>query len=198
MKWQRIAQKIYEVTPLFYDYQLDFFNGNHLRILKKKLKQIPKEKILEIGCGTAPILKEFHPKTYVGIDIDEKFINIAKKLHRKTNYKFYIKDGRKVETDEEFDMVILSHTTHHFSDLDIKKVLKSLEKIRFKHLVIYDTEPMGLLAPILIKLDLGNYFRKEKDFHSLLNGKYKIIHSETFKSNRPFYKYPLLIISKKQ
>lgn len=193
----RIIEFTYGILPAIYGLQLYFFNGNHFKILKRKLVHLPSNRILEFGCGTAPILTEFHPKLYVGIDIENKFIEMAKKKNKKLNYNFYVNDVVNFNTKQTFDIVIFSHTTHHIPDIKMKKIISTLKRIDFKFLVVYDGKPTGLFAPILTRLDLGSTFRELKELSSIFKKDFKIIHSETFMSNRPFYKYPLLIMKKK-
>ena len=197
MNLHTLIEYLYSFSPVIYDLQLNFFNGNHFEILKKELRNIPHDTVFEIGCGTAPILKVFKPRNYVGIDIEEKFINLARKLHKENNYKFISGDGRNVIIKNNFDIVLFSHTTHHLTDLEIIDLLQRIKKYNFKHLVIYDGRPTGILSPILTKLDYGAAkFRDVKDFITLINKDYKINYTKTFMSNRPFYKYQLLILSK--
>lgn len=191
---------LYSAFPFIYNLQLNFFNGNHFKLLKTKLGTIQTDSIFEIGCGTAPILKEFKPSTYTGVDIDTKFIDLARKIYNKNkNYQFYTGDGRTISLKKEYDIILFSHTTHHLTDKDIKKILKKITKYKFKHLVIYDGRPRGLFTPILLRLDYdAAKFRNVKDFVPLVKEQYVIKHMETFRSNRPFYEYQLLIASKKK
>src|SRR5260221_9598628 len=192
MNFHSIIDFLYTLSPFIYTIQLQIFNGNHFAILKKKLKNIQTETILEIGCGPAPILKEFHPKKYVGIDIEEKFIKLAQKTYKNKNYTFIAKDGRNVKFDTKFDIVLFSHTTHHLTDKDIKNLLIRIKKQPFKFLVIYDGRPIGITAPLLKRLDYGAAkWRHVEDFIPLIDKSYKIEHMETFRSNRPFYEYQL-------
>jgi SAM-dependent methyltransferase len=197
MNFHRYIDNLYAISPRVYDLQLNFFNGNHFAVLKRKLNKISHETIFEIGCGTAPILKTFKPKKYIGVDIDEKFILLAKKAYPQKNYFFYAGDGRNVEIKDSFDIILFSHTTHHLTDPEVKKILIKIKKYKFKHLVIYDGRPTGILAPLLTKMDYGAAkFRDVEDFMPLIGKNYKIVHKETFRANRPFYKYQLLILSK--
>ena len=197
MNLHKYIEKLYNIFPVFYDLQLQFFNGNHFKILENKLSKIKKDSILEIGCGTAPILKVFEPKKYVGVDIEEKFVKLAKATYQNKNFHFYKGDGRKIKITQKFDIILFSHTTHHLTDTEITKLLNNIKQREFKHIVIYDGRPTGILTPILVKLDFGAAkFRDVEDFIPLIGKNYKIIHKETFRSNRPFYKYQLLILKK--
>lgn len=197
MNLHKYIDYLYTVSPLFYNLQLNFFNGNHFAVLKTKLKNIPQDTIFEIGCGTAPMLNTFKPKKYVGVDIEKKFITLARKTHPQKNYEFYVGDGRNVEIKDNFDIILFSHTTHHLTDKEIRNLLDRVRHYNFKHLVIYDGRPRGILAPLLVKMDYGAAkFRDTKDLALLIDNHYKIEKQETFRSNRPFYEYQLLIISK--
>lgn len=198
MNFHTLIEQLYNISPFVYDLQLNFFNGNHFEVLKSKLKKIPTDSIFEIGCGTAPILKVLKPKYYFGVDIESKFIDKAKKIYMdKISYNFYAGDGRKIKPERAFDILLFSHTTHHLTDKDIINLLDRVKNYKFKFIVIYDGRPMGIFAPILTKMDYGAAkFRNVEDFVPLIKKPYKIEHMETFRSNRPFYKYQLLILSK--
>lgn len=198
MNLHNFIDLLYVLSPKVYNLQLNFFNGNHLKLLKKKLRHIPTSTILEIGCGTAPILNEFNPKKYTGVDIDSKFITLAKKIHKNGKRYFYQGDAREIESDKSFDILLFSHTTHHLSDADLQVVINKILKIEFKFLIVYDGRPIGFWAPLLLKFDYhAAKFRKAEEFIPIFEKKFIIDHVETFRSNRPFYEYPLIIMRKK-
>lgn len=198
MNLNNYIDKLYVLSPKIYNYQLNFFNGNHLEILKKKLKRYPTNSILEIGCGPAPILDVFKPNKYTGIDIDNKFINLANKLNKNKNYSFYQCDAKEVKSTDAFDILLFSHTTHHLSDAELQIVIKKILKIKFKYLIVYDGRPIGFWAPLLLRLDYhAAKFRKAEEFIPIFQKNFIIDHLETFHSNRSFYEYPLIIMHKK-
>lgn len=194
-----ITDFFYSILPDFYSVQITILNGNHFKILKEKLKNIPFDKVLEIASGTSPILEYFKFKKYVGVDFDGRFIEKAKRKYKNPNYKFIVGDAnnldRKLDIRGDYDVILLSHAAHHFSDELVKKVMRDILKINFKYFIIYDGKPIGFLSPVLYKLDLGNNFREIEQLCNFFknNKNYKIIQSEVFRSNRPFYKYPLII-----
>jgi len=198
MNLHKIIDYLYSLSPFIYDWQLNFFNGNHFVVLKDKLRKIPNDTIFEIGCGTAPILKVFNPSLYVGVDIESRFIKLARNIYKnRSNYRFSVGDGREAILNKTFDIVLFSHTTHHLTDQDIKNLLLKIKDYKFKHIVIYDGRPVGFFAPILKRMDYkAAKFRKTGDFMPLIGNNYKIDHLETFRANRPFYEYQLLILSK--
>lgn len=198
MNYHKFIDIFYTISPLVYNWQLNFFNGNHFEILKKKLNELPCDSILEIGCGTAPILKTFNPRFYYGFDVEQKFLNIAEKQYKNKNYKFNLINKNNINIKKPVDIILFSHTTHHLTDKEIRKLLLDMKGFKFKYIVIYDGRPHGIFKNILTKLDYeAAKFRNVEDFLPIINNIYKIKHMETFRSNRPFYEYQLLILSKK-
>jgi hypothetical protein len=190
-----ISDFFYSVLPDFYPIQIAVLNGNHFKLLKEKLKNIPTDRLLEIASGTSPILEHFKFKKYVGVDLDNRFVDKAKRKYKNPNYQFIVGDANELNIGGDYDAILLSHATHHFSDKLVKKVMKDILKINFSYFIIYDGKPIGFLSPLLYKLDLGNHFREIEQLSKFFknNKNYEIIKSEVFRSNRPFYKYPLII-----
>ena len=81
-------------------------------------------KILDIGCGPAEILESLPKVEYFGYDINQNYINYAKKKYKnKGNFfckRFTKKDIKKLP---KFDHVLLLGILHHLSNKEISKTL---------------------------------------------------------------------------
>lgn len=96
------------------------------------------ERVLDVGCGTAiayPYLsKKF--KTYVGIDISQEMIKIARK---KFPNAFFINDDfEKYDFKEKFDLVFIFNTFPHLENqklslLKTRRILNKDGKIIIAH-----------------------------------------------------------------
>ncbi len=76
------------------------------------------EDILDLGCGTGTLLKEYSLKnsTY-GVDISAQMIKVARKKDRKS--KYLVGDITKIKLDKKFDVVVCAFDTiNHLSSLD--------------------------------------------------------------------------------
>jgi 2-polyprenyl-3-methyl-5-hydroxy-6-metoxy-1,4-benzoquinol methylase len=101
-----------------------------LKILFSWIKHMPRNsKILDCGCGigiAGVALQENGFKNIIGIDIDEKNVNIAKKF-----YKVYRMDLEKIEFKSKiFDVILALNVIEHLNHPgkfvnSIKKILKS-------------------------------------------------------------------------
>ncbi len=91
--------------------------------------------ILDIGCGngikTATTVHFGKPKTCIGIDISHERIKKAQDFLTKTNkqkIKFYEKNIEDLKGKNQFDVIIMINSLHHFSNLSqsLNKILQLL------------------------------------------------------------------------
>jgi ubiquinone/menaquinone biosynthesis C-methylase UbiE len=71
--------------------------------------------ILEVGCGTGEFAKDLIRKkisNYIGVDISEEAITIAKSKVSYPNFRFIASDFLEVEIDEKFDYAIFPMIIH--------------------------------------------------------------------------------------
>lgn len=84
----------------------------------EELKKFPFQELLDVGCGTGPmielLLKEFPDKSYTGIDLTPRMIEVAqeKKLAHTT---FLVGDSEHLPFDKDtFDVIICTNSFHHY------------------------------------------------------------------------------------
>jgi trans-aconitate methyltransferase len=106
-------------------------------------------KVVEIGCGDGKDAVEITKRTneYIGIDISEEFIKIAKS--RLPDVKFMLADFEDFEFDSGIDVFYASAVILHS---DKESVLKLLDKI---------TDLLNVNGVIFIATKYGEYQRKE-------------------------------------
>lgn len=100
------------------------------------IKYLPKEKVLDIGCGTGSMASELANNGYfvTGMDINQEMINEANKKSNKGNPRFISKGMLEVEEEDFFDgAYCIGNTLVHLSSLDevklfLEKVKKAIKK----------------------------------------------------------------------
>ena len=173
-------------NPIIYQAIQKLMSGNSFR--KKFLKENVKDKnlkILEVGCGSAEILKYIPVNEYYGYDIDPRSIQYAKQNHPYENCYFFNKKLEKKDISKlpNFDLILLFGILHHLNDTQAKKILDLCRKKMKKDakLLILDpifTSNQNIFARLLIKSDRGLNVRKEDEYLNLFKKNFKNVKSK--------------------
>ena len=107
--------------------------------------------VADIGCGKGEVAFDVAKKAkrVVGIDINESWIETAKKKHSAENIEYKLGDATKDFPNEQFDVVILSNVIEH-----IEERVKFLQDV--KHLA-----PTFLIRVPMINRDWIVLYKKE-------------------------------------
>lgn len=104
------------------------YDGSHAGVYKMcrkdypdilaEIKKEPFERLLDIGCGTAPMItlltEEFPDKHYVGIDLTPAMIDVARKK-KLPHAEFVVGDAEHLPFEaDSFDVAICSESFHHY------------------------------------------------------------------------------------
>lgn len=111
--------------------------------LKKILSDC--QTVLDIGCGTSSPLRFIPATRKFGIDADKVILETAKK--NKTHDAYYLGDVKNISTmfkPKQFDACIALDVIEHLSKTDGHKLIKDMEKIARKKIVIFT--PNGFLS----------------------------------------------------
>ncbi len=137
------------------------------------------ETVLEIGCGQgvgAGIIHDlFSPREYVGIDLDPKMIERARrKQNGLSNARFLQGDAAKLSfTDNNFDLTVDFGIIHHIPNwrdalVELHRVLKTNGEFVFEELPVETWERgIGKLLKKLLKHPYNEMFRQREFVHEL-------------------------------
>lgn len=141
------------------------------------------EKILDIGCGTGEFSVFFNPGDYIGVDIEEKYINYAKNNFKG---KFLVADAGSLPFgDKSFDKILINSILHHINNKDCLRIFREARRVLKsggKMLVMEpDIEAGNFLTQFLYKLDRGKFIRTKKEYLKLLAGQFSVSDNFLFK-----------------
>ena len=117
--------------------------------------------IMDIGCGEGTMLRQLalicrkknYSVKFIGIDINESAIELAKEYSTDFSEIEYSKHDVTKDTEHELsaDIVLCTLTLHHIPNSEVPKFLKSLAKIARKAVVVNDLQ-RSPLAYYLFKI----------------------------------------------
>jgi cyclopropane fatty-acyl-phospholipid synthase-like methyltransferase len=165
------------------------FIGNEPRRVFIEKYVLPKkgEVILDIGCGPGNLLEYLPDVKYVGFDMNERYIEDAKKRFGNRGHFFCeMFDKNTTIASADFDMVVAFGILHHLSDDDVVKLFE-LVKLKLKHggraftldIFKYDGQPW--LERILVSLDRGKYMRTEEEYVGMARAVFDEVKVHTLK-----------------
>ena len=114
--WEKLAHKYNNLWVQKYSL------GPTRREVKKKVLPLLEKnnelKILDIGCGTGQLIKEisdhYNKVNYLGIDVAENMIEVAKKNNKGKNVKFKTSSIESFESNDKYDIIICTHAFPYF------------------------------------------------------------------------------------
>lgn len=143
------------------------------------------EKFLDLGCGSAEILRELPDDvTYCGVDRNAKHIAEAQATYGSRG-RFLAGDFGDAVTlgEESFDAIFAFGLLHHLDDTEAKALMTQVrqalaENGRFLTIdpVITDNQPFA--AKWLIQRDSGRNVRRLEEYERLADGQFGIVNSE--------------------
>ena len=114
--WEKLAHKYNNLWVQ--KYSLGPTRREVKKIVLPLLEKNNELKILDIGCGTGQLIKEIsdhcNKVNYLGIDVAENMIEVAKKNNKGKNVKFKTSSIESFESNEKYDIIICTHAFPYF------------------------------------------------------------------------------------
>lgn len=163
-------------TPALYSSYQRFARGKKTTqmFVDTYIQPKPNQKILDIGCGPGDLLKYIHDVTYCGFDMDNKYIEYAKKNYGNRGHFFCKKVSRDAITgDNIFDTVVAMGVIHHLEDHEVQDLFDiSIHLLKpGGRLITHDgcyMSNMSFFEKLILDMDRGSYVRSELDYKRLV------------------------------
>lgn len=154
--WEKLAHKYNKLWVQ--KYSLGPTRREVKKIILPLLEENKELKILDIGCGTGQLINEiselYNDVNYLGIDVAENMIEIARKSNKNKNIKFKNSSIESFESNEKYDIIICTHAFPYFSNKQ-EMIKKMAELCNEKGQVIIVNSSTNSLKDLII-----NFFLK--------------------------------------
>ena len=141
---------------------------------------------LDLACGPGAFSDLFGGDDYVGVDLNRRYIDHARRHRRGT---FVVGDARQVELpDGRFDQILIFGLLHHLSDADVCAVLRECRRLLVAGglaLVIEDIptiSKLNLIGHLIHNVENGEHIRPPEEYRRLYAETLSVEHEEILRS----------------
>ena len=134
----------------------------------------PGDSVVDFGCGVASILPYLDGVQYVGVDVDENYIERARHIHGERG-TFMSADLLTVSPDTfpKADFVLVRGFLHHLDDEHAEAILNLAAEVLKPGGRLVTIDPVKIegqnpIARLLISLDRGPHIRFETGYRALI------------------------------
>jgi ubiquinone/menaquinone biosynthesis C-methylase UbiE len=151
--------------PRLFNIVRDLLAGGQVEVhqyIQQALALSPQDHVIDMCCGTGDYAV-LVPGKYTGVDLNEKFIEYAKRRYPDDARKqFIVEDATRLKMpDQAFTHAFFISGLHHFpEDLNLG-ILKEMNRITSGKIAIVDLIPdqSNPIRYLLTRLDRGDYVR---------------------------------------
>lgn len=130
-------------------------------------------RVLDVGCGPGTNTQHFAGAEYLGIDINERYINSARRRYKRN---FLVADvaSYTAAPGERFDFILVNSFLHHIDTRNTHRILSHLNTLLTEdghvHILELVLPERPCLARLLARWDRGEFARPLKEWRELLSG----------------------------
>jgi SAM-dependent methyltransferase len=140
-------------------------------------------RVLDVGCGPGTNVSHFSACDYVGIDVNPRYIEYARRRYGRT---FLVADATRFEvrSGQAFDFILLNSFLHHIDTENVSRILthlcNALTDDGHIHILDLVLPESSSLARLIAKADRGNFPRRRQDWHALFSDHFEIVTFEAY------------------
>ena len=163
-------------VPSLYNVFQSAVGGNALRrrIIQNHVRAKAGDKVIDIGCGSAQVLKCLADVEYLGFDISPDYIAFARRAHGSKGI-FIAGDTRSLRDDSRFkdaDIVIAIGVLHHLDDREAADCIQfAYNALRSGgRFITHDAcwvPNRGAFSRYIMSKDRGRNIRTEQEYREL-------------------------------
>jgi SAM-dependent methyltransferase len=165
----RVLEQILEHPTIYSQWQAPFVERKFAPV-ERRIKHANIRRVLDVGCGPGTNARRFDAAAYVGIDINESYLAVARS---KYSGRFIQADLATADLSQlgVFDAVLVNSFLHHLPDPAVDRLLGQLVTLlepRGRVHVLELVRPDRLSLPsIMATLDRGRYARTLRAWKTL-------------------------------
>lgn len=168
-------------------------------VIRRHLRARQGLRTLDLGCGPGAFADIFAGDDYVGVDLNARYIDHARKTRQGA---FIVSDARHVELpDARFDQILIFGLLHHLPDEDVRAVLAECRRLLVRGgrvLVIEDIPAisrLNLIGHLIHRVENGEHIRTVEEYQRLYSEAATIESGEVLQSGICDYYAAVLVVN---
>lgn len=147
-------------------------------------------RVLDVGCGAGTNSARFSDVEYVGLDVNERYLQAARARFRG---QFVQADLTSTDLSQlgTFDMILANSFFHHVSDAAVERILAQLSPLLAPqgtiHILDLVLPSHKSLAWMMARLDRGRYARSIAHWRGLFDAEFEPIVFEPYSFGGPLW-----------
>jgi SAM-dependent methyltransferase len=170
MALTRVLERLLEHPAVYSAWQAPFV-AKKFAPVEREIRHAKIRRVLDVGCGPGTNADRFEGTDYVGLDTNERYLDIARTKHRGRFVRADLMTADLLELGT-FDAILVNSLLHHLPDASVERILAQLAdrldcagKVHILELVLPERKS---LAWVMAKLDRGRYPRSLATWRELL------------------------------
>ena len=157
----RVRDRLLEHPAVYSTWQAPFA-AEKFAPVERRLRGREIRRVLDVGCGTGTNAARFDGIDYVGIDINDRYLQIARARFRG---RFMTADLTTADFSSlgTFDTILVNSFLHHVPDADVERILAQLARLLSRqgsvHILELVLPERKTLAWLMARLDRGKFPR---------------------------------------
>ena len=177
-RWRpaRLTAALLEQTQVYRLWQAPFAADKLAPVLRQNdLRQV--RRVLDVGCGPGTNTAHFRDADYLGIDINPRYVDWARRRHGR---EFLVADIRTYAfpEDRKFDFVLVNSFLHHVDSAEASRILgavsRTLARDGYAHILDLVLPAGPSLARWLARHDRGKFARPLEAWRDLFGSFFEI------------------------
>jgi len=178
----RFIDRFLEHPAVYAAWQAPFVSQKFAPV-ERHLRHQQVGKVLDVGCGPGTNAARFAGADYVGVDINERYLAIARSKH----------PGRFIQADLQtadlsalgtFDVILVNSFLHHLADEAVGRILHHLQRLLDPegrvHVLELVLPERRSLATLMARLDRGRYPRRLAAWRELFDAHFQPVLVEPY------------------
>ncbi len=159
----RLFERLLE-HPMVYAASQAPFVEEKFAVIERHLRHQQVRRVLDVGCGPGTNATRFPGAEYVGIDINDRYIDFARAKY--PGHRFVQADLRTADLSSlgTFDTILVSSFLHHIPDDAVRRILRQVPSLLGPdgtvHMLELISWERGSYVGALALLDRGHYARR--------------------------------------